>query len=400
MIYDATTRIAETALRLRALAGNAVWRERLVLDAPPEPAEIWLHAASVGELNSARLLTERLAADHRVIVTTNSITGRDLARERGLAARLAPFDSPGAVSRFLDAVRPAVQVTIEGEFWPGRSALLARRGIPQLMAGARISARSAARWGRVPGLIGPILSRLVGLSAQDPASEARLLSLGLPRAALLPRLDLKLLGPAAVVPQPPSADRDLTFLAASTHEGEDVPALDAYLAARAAVPGLRLILAPRHPDRADAIAALAAQRGLALARRSQGTDTGDLILADTLGEMARWYDRAGIVLTGGSLADRGGHTPWEPAAHGCAILHGPHVSNFTEAYAALDAAGGAVPVTAASLPDALTGLALAPDRARGMGAIARDLLTRDAGDLDPLIARIAALAQARRNPDI
>ncbi|MDO5704960.1 MAG: glycosyltransferase N-terminal domain-containing protein, partial [Paracoccus sp. (in: a-proteobacteria)] len=146
MIYAATTRLAEAALRLRALAGNAVWRERLMLDAPPAPATIWIHAASVGELNSARVLTERLAADHRVIVTTNSTTGRDLARGRGLAARLAPFDSPGATGRFLDAVRPAVQLTIEGEFWPVRSALLARRGVPQIMAGARISARSAARW--------------------------------------------------------------------------------------------------------------------------------------------------------------------------------------------------------------------------------------------------------------
>ncbi|MDO5633150.1 MAG: glycosyltransferase N-terminal domain-containing protein [Paracoccus sp. (in: a-proteobacteria)] len=397
MIYAATTRIAEAALRLRVLAGNAIWRERLMLDAPPAPAAVWIHAASVGELNSARVLTEQLAADHRVIVTTNSITGRDLARGRGLAARLAPFDSPGAVIRFLDAARPAVQLTIEGEFWPNRSALLARRGVAQIMAGARISARSAARWGRLPGLIGPVLARLDGLSAQDAASEARLLSLGLPPAALMPRLDLKLLGPAAITPPAPSPDRDRTFLAASTHDGEDGPVLDAFLAARAQVPGLRLILAPRHPDRADAIAALAAERGLALSRRSRGQD-GDLLLADTLGEMALWYDRAGIVLVGGSLIDRGGHTPWEPAAHGCAILHGPHVSNFTDAYEALTAAGATL--SAGDLPATLTALAHDPARARTMGTAARDLLTANAGDPEPLLARISALAHGARSPDI
>ncbi|MDO5612897.1 MAG: glycosyltransferase N-terminal domain-containing protein [Paracoccus sp. (in: a-proteobacteria)] len=398
MIYAATTRIAEAALRLSVLAGNATWRERLSLDTPPAPASVWIHAASVGELNSARVLTERLAADHRVIVTTNSTTGRDLARQRGLAARLAPFDSPGAVARFLDAVRPAVQLTIEGEFWPNRSALLAQRGVAQIMAGARISARSAARWGRLPGLIGPVLARLDGLSAQDAASQARLLTLGLPPAALLPRLDLKLLGPAAVRPPAPSPDRDRTFLAASTHEGEDGPVLDAFMTARAQVPGLRLILAPRHPDRADAIATLAAERGLTLARRSRGED-GDLLLADTLGEMALWYDRAGIVLVGGSLIDRGGHTPWEPAAHGCAILHGAYLSNFADTYAALDAAGAALAV-GGDLSATVTALARDPARARAMGGAARALLTANAGDPEPLLARISALAHGARSPDI
>ncbi|MDO5704961.1 MAG: glycosyltransferase N-terminal domain-containing protein, partial [Paracoccus sp. (in: a-proteobacteria)] len=269
---------------------------------------------------------------------------------------------------------------------------------PQIMAGARISARSAARWARLPGLIGPVLARLNGLSAQDAGSQDRLLTLGLPRAALLPCLDLKLLGPAAVTAPTPSEIRDLTFLAASTHEGEDGAVLDAFLAARSQEPALRLILAPRHPDRADAIAAQAETRGLSLARRSAGADNEPLILADTLGEMARWYDRAGIVFTGGSLIDRGGHTPWEPAAHGCAILHGPHVSNFADAYAALDGAGAAQSV--ADLPAALTALVRDPARARDMGAAARALLTENAGDPGPLLARVAALAQGAANADI
>src|SRR5690606_25957918 len=107
------------------------------------------------------------------------------------------------------------------------------------------------------------------------------------------------------------------------------------LAARQSCPDLRLILAPRHPRRGDEIAALIAARGLPLARRSGGAESGPVLLADTLGEMSRWYAAAGICFIGGTLTDRGGHTPWEPAAWRCAILHGPHVSNHAEGFAAL-----------------------------------------------------------------
>ncbi|VDS10457.1 3-deoxy-D-manno-octulosonic acid transferase [Paracoccus haematequi] len=400
MSYRALAHVVEASLRLRALAGGAeALRQRLALDAVA-PADIWVHGASVGELTSARPVIAALAQTHRVLVTANSTTGRDRAAGWGLPARLAPLDVPGALARFLDRVRPRLQVTVESEFWPLRSQALAARAIPQAVIGARLSQRSAARWARLPGLIGPTLRRLAALSAQDPDSESWLRGLGLPAASILPPLDLKLLTPAGIVPPPPGPDRDRTLLAASTHEGEEAAVLDAWAQARRHRPDLRLILAIRHPPRGDAVAALLAQRGLAFERRSQGGTGGAVLLADTLGEMDRWYAAAGICFVGGSLTDRGGHTPWEPAAHGCAILHGPHVGNFRDAYAALDDAGGAWSVDAAGLADQAARLAEDSAQARRMGRAARAVLDGRAGDPAALIAHLRELAGRPRRPDI
>ena len=390
MIWRGATALGGAMLRLAAPLAGPDWRERLALTGPEvAPGGIWLHAASVGELTSVRVLAGELARDFPLTVTTNSLTGRDLARRIGWPCALAPLDVPQAVGRFMDRVQPAVMVTAENEMWPNRSRIAALRGMAQVVVGARMSERSAARWGRLPGLIGPMLARIDALSAQDQGSEARLLALGLPQTALTPRLNLKLLGPAQVMPGADGPDRARTVLAASTHEGEDAVMLDAWLAARARLPDLRLILAPRHPERGDAVAALIAARGLEFARRSHGGGLGaPILLADTLGEMAQWYQAAGICITGGSYVDHGGHTPWEPAAWRCAILRGPHVANQAGDYADLDVAGAALFSTAETLPQLLTDLAADADRQRGMGLAARKLLLSRAGDPGPLIARI------------
>lgn len=401
MILAATTRMAEAVLRGRTMLGGADrLRSRMVLAAQPAQADIWIHAASVGEVNSAALLIDALARRHRVLVTTNSETGLARARNAGWPAALAPLDLPATLARFLDAVQPRVAVTVEAELWPMRAQALAARGIPHVVVGARMSERSARRWSRLPGLIRPVLRQVAALSAQDAASEARLLQLGLPPAAVQPRLDLKLLAPARITAPEPSAERDRTVLAASTHPGEDEPILDAYLAVRAQHPDLRLILAPRHPDRADQLATAIRARAIPFGQRSEGAEDAPLLLADTLGEMALWYNRAGICLTGGSLMDHGGHTPWEPAAHGCAILHGPHVSNFADAYAALDQAGAARRVDAQTLPRALADLLADPGRARVMGHAARGLLDNRAGDPGGLLDLIDRLAKPPADADI
>ncbi|WP_295042408.1 glycosyltransferase N-terminal domain-containing protein [uncultured Paracoccus sp.] len=400
MIYRALAHAVEAALRLRILAGGSVGlRQRLALDAIA-PADIWIHGASVGELTSARPVIEALSRSHRVLVTANSVTGRDRVAAWGLAVRLAPLDVPGALARFLDQVRPRLQVTVESEFWPLRSQALAARDIPQAVIGARMSQRSAGRWARLPGLIGPTLHRLAALSAQDSDSESRLRGLGVPAGAVLPRLDLKLLTPAETVPPSPDPARDRTMLAASTHEGEEAAVLDAWAQARRDHPDLRLILAIRHPPRGDAVAGLLAQRGIAFERRSAGGSGGDVLLADTLGEMDRWYAAAGLCFVGGSLTDRGGHTPWEPAAHGCAILHGPHVGNFRDAYAVLDQAGGAFCTDAAGLALQVARLAGDPAQARRMGQAARAVLDDRAGDPAALIAHLQKLAGTPRRPDM
>ncbi|MDM7458500.1 MAG: glycosyltransferase N-terminal domain-containing protein [Paracoccus sp. (in: a-proteobacteria)] len=404
MIYNATTRLAEAALKLRArLGGSDALRERLMIGPAPTRSTIWVHGASVGELTSARQVILTLQERTTVQITANSETGRDLARDWGLSARLAPLDLPGALDCFLRCVQPRLLVTIESEFWPLRSRFLAQRGIAHAMIGARMSERSAGTWSRLPRIIGPMLGRISALSAQDQASEARLLQLGLRRAALMPRLDLKLLDPARIVPAPHDLVRGRTLLAASTHEGEDAPILSAFAALCADHPDLRLILAPRHPDRADAIAALIADLGLPCLRRSAGHDApapGGVLLADSLGEMDRWYRAAGTCIVAGSFMDHGGHTPWEPAAHRCALVTGSHVGNFIESYAALEDGDALLRADTTNLPQVLHRLLSQDGAIAARGTAARRVLDNRAGDPGPLIARILTLASEGPQTDI
>lgn len=386
------------ALRLRGRGGLHL-ADRLCLGpGPARPAGrlLWLHGASNGEIASARAIaTAALARDPHltVLVSANTAGGRALAASWGPArviAALAPFDSRGATRRFLRRWRPEGLVIVENELWPNRLDLCARQGIPVAVLGARMSPRSARFWGRFPGLARRMLGSLAWLSAQDAASRERFLACGLPADRVGPVVTLKSapdLGgaetEAGTLPWPAAQ----TLLAASTHEGEDAMVLDAFVAARRSRPALRLILAPRHPARAAAIAPLIAARGLAFATRSQGETPGPdipVFLADSLGEMARWYRAAGMTFVGGSLTEVGGHTPYEPVAAGSAVLHGPHVANHAAAYAALDAAGAATVVADAG---ALAAAVLAfADPAAQAEAARRARLALPAEDAAPAIA--------------
>jgi len=362
---------------------------------------IWLHAASNGELTSARMLIEGLLRRDpavRLVITTNTETGRALARFWALPrchAALAPLDHRLILRRFLARTRPAVLVVVENELWPNRLAACAARAIPVLVVGARMSARSARRWAFLPGLTRNILAAITALSAQDAGSESRFIALGLPPDRLLAVRNLKTAPGTAAPPEAKALratlPRATTLLAASTHAGEEAPLLAAFAVAHRANPALRLIVAPRHPRRAAEIIALIGRAGLAHGARSQGAVPGDapVYLADTMGEMALWYALAGVTFVGGSLTDRGGHTPYEPAALGSAILHGPFVSNFDAAYQALDAAGAALPVTSATLTKTLTALAMDPARQSALAEAARRVLAKGA-DIDPLIDAILA----------
>ncbi len=385
--------VALTLLRVRFLVRaklgfpvSPTLQDRLF---PPDPRPgndplIWLHGASNGELASARKVMETLLARAPalcVLVTTNTESARRMVLDWNLprtTVRIAPFDDRRLVAAFLARLRPAALVMVENELWPNRLLLCAESGIPVFILAARMSERSARFWSRLPGLTHKLTAAVRYLSAQDTASEARFLALGLPADRVGPLTNLKssatrAAAPAAGWPFP----REKTFLAASTHEGEETVVLDAFASARDAMPGLRLILAPRHPRRRDAIEAEIARHGLAFATRSRGQQPGAALpvyLADTLGEMDLWYHAAGLCFVGGSLTDRGGHTPFEPAAHDVVILHGPHVANSAPAYAALARAGASIVVTdAATLATAIGSLA-DPARQTALGTAAREAL--------------------------
>ena len=352
---------------------------------------IWLHGASNGEVTSARWLVERLRQARPgvpVLVTCNTLTARALVRSwqmPGVTAALAPVDAGFAVAGFLRRWQPLALISLEGEMWPNRFAACGAAGVPVVMLGARMSARSFRVWQRFGGLAAACLGQVRYASAQDVASRQRLGNLGLPAAAVGPEFDLKAQAVASLpAPQTlPRPQRAGWLLAASTHAGEDEVVLDAFAASGLA----HLILAPRHPSRADAIAAQLQRRGLTYQRRSAGGSPGGarVLLADTMGEMEAWYARCGSCVIGGTLVDKGGHTPWEPARHGCALLHGPSVWNFAAPFAALDAAGAAIPVTAQSLAAALAGLDAATQDRLAVAATAVLQATGDANTLFKVI---------------
>lgn len=377
--------------------------ERWLLDRPrPGPdRRIWVHAASNGEVTSARRALQGLLARDpalRLLVTCNTPTGRDLVAGWGdarIEPRLAPVDLRPVLRRFLDLWRPSALVIVENELWPERLLACAARGIPVFVIGARMSARSHRFWVRLPGLTRRLMAAVTWLAPQDEGSRARFAGLGLAPERIGPTMVLK---SAAAAPDtaPLPFPRTRTILAASTHAGEEEIVLDAVAKAGADLPGLHLLLAPRHPHRRDEIEAALRARGLAFATRSRGAEPEagtPVYLADTLGEMDRWYGGAGITFVGGSLVDRGGHTPFEPAAHGSAIVTGPHVSNAGPAYAALLAAGGAVEVRDAdSLTAAIRALA-DPARQAEQAEAARTALA-GFGASDAIDAFLAALGDA------
>ena len=348
---------------LSGAAPREAFAERLGGGRPAAAGAIWLHAASNGELASAQPLVDALLSarpDLRLLVTTNTLTAQSLARswaEQRLSVRMAPLDARWMLARFLARHRPAALIVVENELWPNRFAAVAGAGLPLFMVGGRISARSAGRWRRL-GLGAGLMQAVTALSAQDAASEAAFCAMGLPQDRLLARLNLKTAVAAASAKVALPWPRASTVLAASTHPGEDEIVLDAFLAARRTAPGLRLILAPRHARRGPEVARLIADRGLGFSTRSAGEPPGpEVYLADTMGEMASWYAAAGTCFIGGSLVEKGGHTPFEPAAQGCALVHGPSVFNHAEAFAALREAGAARPVTDAATLAQAFGLA-------------------------------------------
>ena len=333
--------------------------ERLALSGPPSPASpmIWVHGASLGELTAARSLFDGLLDRDpglHLIVTMNTYTARAKVRGWGNArihAQMAPLDYRFVIQKFCSNWSPRALVILENELWPNRLAWCRKMAVPVVIAGGRMSARAHSMWSRFASLSRLVIGSVSYLAPLDRTAADRFQRHGL-RADLIGAP--LLLKSAVSLPDPdPSAlsrlaaafERGKTILAASTHEGEDEVILRAFLGARATHPDLRLIIAPRHSDRAPAIARLLGETGLPFHVRSTGQETPPdcvILLADTTGEMEIWYALAGITLIAGTWVPKGGHTPFEPAQFSSAVIHGPSVENHAEAFDALDRNGGAI----------------------------------------------------------
>lgn len=321
----------------------------------PAAPLVWVHAASVGEMIAILPLVEYMRANHfAVLVTSGTVTSARLAEWRlpaGSIHQFAPYDAPRFVTRFMDHWRPDLALFAESDLWPNLIATASERGIPLILVNGRLSKRSFARWRRMPGAIRTLLGHFDLCLAQSVGDAERYGALGAPRVTTTGNLKLD-------VPAPPASDEALEELrdavgsrpviaAASTHPGEEKIFFDVHRALQKDFPGLLTLVAPRHPERGAGVIEIARVAGLNAVARSQAQlpdpDT-DVYVADTIGELGLLYRIAPIVFMGGSLARHGGQNPIEAAKLGAAILHGPHVWNFADLYAALDGAGGAAHV--------------------------------------------------------
>lgn len=354
---------------------------------------IWVHGASNGELTAARSLLKELlerAPSYELVVTTNSLTAREMVNNWSLPrtnVRLAPVDQRSLTAAFLDNLRPSALVILENELWPNRLLLCAASGIPVLVLGARMSEKSAKLWQRYSGLGRKLMATINWLAPQDDASRERFVSLGFAQDRLGPTITLKSTVEMTRQASDLPFEHEKTILAASTHEHEEEIVLDAFVELIAnGDPAVHLILAPRHPRRRDEIEAMIARRGLTFTTRSRNQVPEaftQVYLADTMGEMPLWYGAAAITFVGGSLTDRGGHTPYEPAAYGSAIIHGPDVANFSAAYAVLTNAGAAEEISdAVTLRLAFSELLLDSTRRQEMARKAAHVLTPNSGESD------------------
>ncbi|QPH55458.1 3-deoxy-D-manno-octulosonic acid transferase [Pontivivens ytuae] len=372
----------------------------------PEGPLIWFHAASVGESLSILDLVRRLRMQRpniHILVTTGTITSARLMAARlpeGAMHQFYPLDVLVAVRRFLDHWQPDVALWTESELWPTMLSELRNRKIPTVLINARMSQKSFRGWKWAPIAAQRIIGGFDLILAQDKDTAERLKQLGAKPATL--HLSGSLKDSAAPLPHDEAERKRIAarlagtqvWCAASTHPGEEEIAVDAHARVRLTHPGLILILVPRHPDRGPEIAERLTAQGWRVGLRSQGEKIGQeqaIYVADTLGELGLWYRIAPVSFIGGSLVDAGGHNPYEPAALGSAILNGPYVSNFTDAYGRLSMTGGARRVSnAASLAASVTEL-LSPDAAAAMATAAWDVASAGADTLDRVADRLAPL---------
>lgn len=326
--------------------------ERLGHPGLPRPAGrvLWCHAASVGEAISVLPLLERFRLEHpgwAMLLTTGTVTSAQLLSERapaGIIHQYVPVDRPGGITRFLDHWQPQLALWVESELWPNLIGLTAARGIPMVLLNGRMSARSAAGWGRWPRTAKQLLAAFDLILPQTTEDAARFIRLGAPRVEA--RGNLK----AAAPPLPCDAEElrrmqaiignRPVWVAASLHPEEDEAVARAHEALVREVPDLLTIIVPRHPHR-GAVWAETSLRHLHPQLRSRGDwPDGAVYIADTLGELGLFYRLARVAFVGGSLVEVGGHNPLEPARLGAAILSGPYVFNFAEVFDSLRAAGG------------------------------------------------------------
>ncbi|TYP00045.1 3-deoxy-D-manno-octulosonic-acid transferase [Geothermobacter ehrlichii] len=360
---------------------------------------IWVHAVSVGETRAVVPLLRELKKgypEHALVLTNVTETGRSVAAGLDCVdlCLFFPFDLSWVVRRVLRRLDPEIIILVETELWPNLVRQAHARNVPVALVNGRISDRSFPRYRRVRPLLAPLLKKIVLFGMQTELDAERVRRLGAPPERIRVTGNLKfdmavpeigdgelarfrsLLGLAPEAP---------VLVAGSTHQGEEELLLQAFEVCRAAHPALRLVLVPRHPERAAEVGELVRSRGFVPVLRSQCPQNAagegvPVVIGDTLGEMLRFYALADIVFVGGSLVPIGGHNILEASLLKKAVLFGPHMNNFKEiAQLVLFAAGGRQVDDLDELVAALTDLFGDREQRERMGRAGHALIERHAG---------------------
>lgn len=386
--------------------------ERFAFGLPPmQRGGIWVHAVSVGESIAAAPMIRALLARYPqlpITVTCMTPTGSEriqsmFANEPRIQHCYLPYDFPWAAARFLEHVQPKVGVIMETELWPNHIHQCAKRGIPTVLANARLSQRSARGYGRFAKLTRPMLAEMSLFAVQTETEAQRFRELGArPECVTVTgsikfdlTIDPQLLVRAEAQRQAWHTTGRPVWIAASTHAGEDEVVLSAHRTLLQRHPDALLMLVPRHPERFNSVFELSQQQGFSTVRRSTAepvTGSTSVLVGDTMGELLFLYALADIAFVGGSLVPNGGHNLLEPAALDKPVLSGPHLFNFLEIAAMLRNAGALQEVTdAPGLAAAVQHLIEQPEAAKDMADAGLAVMKANQGALQKLLEGIAQL---------
>jgi 3-deoxy-D-manno-octulosonic-acid transferase len=387
------------------------WRERFgFFHAPGFRGSLWVHAVSVGEVSAAEPLVKALRRDYPnapLVLTTVTPTGSERVRQLfgdSVFHVYLPYDLPFAVSQFLRRVRPRLAIIVETEIWPNLYFACHKRGIPMMIVNARLSERSLRGYKPLYGLVRSALRCVRQISAQSRTDAARYRLLGAEPSQIVVSGNLKFDMP---VPDGAVAEgaklrgqwgaRRPVWIAASTHEGEEMAVLEAHLEVLKRLPDALLLIAPRHPERFKAVEHSVHSLGFALATRSVDrvpAAAHQVFVIDSMGELMPFYAAADLAFVGGSLVPIGGHNVLEPASLAKPVLVGPHTFNFEEITLTLIREGGAVRVADQRQlgRDALELLRDAARRGR-MGEAAREVFDSERGAVGRVMTLIDGLLQ-------
>ncbi|MCK7544763.1 lipid IV(A) 3-deoxy-D-manno-octulosonic acid transferase [Marinobacter bryozoorum] len=376
------------------------WLQRLgYVDVGVEPV-VWVHAVSVGETIAAGPLIKSLLERQpgiRILLTAMTATGAEQARAMfgdRVCYAYSPYDTPGAVKRFVRRIRPRALVIMETELWPNMIREVSTRQCPIFLVNARLSERSANGYRRVGSWVRSMLNQIDWIAAQADEDAARFRRLGARAGAVSVtgsiKFDVSI--PEKVRQQSAVLRTELdgrpVWIAASTHEGEDEQLLEAHRKVLDRIPDALLLIVPRHPERFDSVASLALKNGFSLARRSldDSVSEAEVYLGDTMGELLMLYGACDVAFVGGSLIERGGHNPLEPAAWGVPVITGTHVFNFETIYQQLEAGDGLVRVSGSDeLAGALGSLLSDSAQRSALGGAARKVVEANRGALNQVV---------------